>query len=342
VIDRPLTERQERILRYVVEAFIADGQPVGSKTLVARGVVDAAPSTVRAELAALEDRGMLDHPHTSAGRVPTDTGYRRYVETLLRAPLAATRLPVDFSLAHRELDTALGATADALARMTNLLAVVSAPSLGTTVIRHVELLRLQPTVVMAVVITSTGGVAKRLFVFDQSVDTGLVDWATEYLEEMVVGQSPGALILRRRFADPGHGQAERAFLETIAPLFIDLAGEGDGSIHLGGTASLLAELQARDVEAVRDVVRALEDRLELLAMLREAVDADRLSVRVGDELVAPALRSLALVSAPYGVGNRSLGTVTVVGPTRMDYGVAIRSVRGAAAALSEFVEEIYG
>jgi heat-inducible transcriptional repressor len=338
--DRPITPRQELILQRVVEAYVAGGQPVGSKTLVAAGAILASSSTVRYELAELEERGMLAHPHTSAGRVPTDSGYRYYAEMLLRSPQAPARLPVDLSLAHRELDEALRVTADALSQMTNLLAVVSAPSLETTVVRHVELLRLQPSVVMAVVITSTGGVAKRLFVFDETVDTGLVDWAASYLNETVTGLNLGARVLRQRLQSPELEPRERVFLEAVAPVFTELVAGGD-TLHVGGTASLLGELHARDLASVRDVVQALEERWELLRVLRDALEEDWLTIRIGAELDSPALRSLALVAANYGVANRKLGTVSLVGPTRMDYGTAIRSVRGAAQALSAFVEELY-
>jgi heat-inducible transcriptional repressor len=225
--------------------------------------------------------------------------------------------------------------------MANLLALVSAPSLETTVVRHVELLRLQPCVVMAVVITSTGGVAKRLFVFDEPVDPGLVDWAATYLNETVTGLSLGARLLRQRLTTPDAAARERGFLETIAPVFTELV-EPRAGLYIGGTAALLSVLQSRDVESVREVVQALEERWELLRVLRDARDGGWLTIRIGEELSSPALHPLAFVAAGYGVANRKLGTVSLVGPTRMDYGAAIRSVRGAAAALSEFVEELYG
>jgi heat-inducible transcriptional repressor len=318
------------LLRLVVEMHIASGQPVGSKTLVQAGLVDASPSTVRAELAELEERG-----------VPTEVGYRRYTSELVRSGVPAEPLPVDLSGARHELDTALRATTEALASMTQLLAAVSAPSLGTTVVRHVELLRLQPNVVMAVVITATGGVAKRLFVFDGPVDAGLVEWATTYFAETVMGRRLGARQLQARLIDSSLPAAERAFLERLAPVFTEATDDGPGGLVMGGTASLLAELRRRDVETIRDVVAALEERIDLLAVLRGALDGERITVRIGDELSAPALRPLALVTASYGLANRPLGTVSVLGPTRMDYAVALRSVRGAALALSEFVEELY-
>jgi heat-inducible transcriptional repressor len=147
-------------------------------------------------------------------------------------------------------------------------------------------------------------------------------------------------VLRQRLQSPELHPRERAFLEAVAPVFTELVSGGD-TLHVGGAASLLGELHARDLASVRDVVQTLEERWELLRVLRDALEEDWLTIRIGAELDSPALRQLALVAANYGVANRKLGTVSLVGPTRMDYGVAIRSVRGAAQALSEFVEELY-
>ncbi len=176
----PLTARQEEILARVVETHVSTGSPVGSKTLVEKEGVGASPSTVRYELSVLEEQGLLTHPHTSAGRVPTDLGYRYYVDRLLeRLGPRRADLHLELSEATREVDTALRATTDALAQVTHLLALVSAPPLETTIVRHVEVLRLQPQLVMVVVITSTGGVTKRVFAFSEPVDPGLADWAHE-------------------------------------------------------------------------------------------------------------------------------------------------------------------
>ena len=182
-----LTPRQQLILARVVEAYIATGIPVGSKALVARAGLGVSSSTVRNELAVLEEQGLLTHPHTSAGRVPTDTGYRFFVDRLLAElePRPAD-LELDLSGMESQVDSALRVTTEALAELTHLLALVSAPPLETTIVRHVEVLLLQAHVVMVVVITSTGGVTKRLLTFDQPVDSGLAEWAGQYLNETVV------------------------------------------------------------------------------------------------------------------------------------------------------------
>ncbi len=174
-----LSPRQERILCKVVDDYLRTGQPVASRSIVADGDLDCGPSTVRNELALLEEYGLLAHPHVSAGRVPTDAGHRYVVDRLLssgHARYGATQR-LELSLIRREVEEAMRTTTETLSQMTNLLAVVSAPSMNTATIRHVEVLALQPQVVLVVIITSAGNVSKLFATFDRAVDPGLVAWA---------------------------------------------------------------------------------------------------------------------------------------------------------------------
>lgn len=322
----------------VVEAHAATGQPVGSKALAANDEVVYGSSTIRNELATLEEHGLLAHPHTSAGRVPTDSGYRFYVDRLLPdAPAPALGL----SLVRHELDEAMRATTAALSQVTDLLAIVSAPPIQSTTIRRVELLLLQPQVVMVVVITSTGGVSKRLLTFDAPVDSGVVDWAGEYLNEQLVGLGLGARMLAGRLADPGLDPTERAFVEALRPAFTELAVTAEDSLYVDGAARLMSEYRFQEVPQINQLLELLERRAALLGLLSAALDQRDLYVRIGAENDVPALRSLSLVAANYGLPQRNLGTVSVIGPMRMDYATAISSVREAAGALSRFVEEVY-
>jgi heat-inducible transcriptional repressor len=337
-----LTARQREILTRVVEEYVASGQPVGSRTLVERAGIVVSPSTVRGDLAELESLGLLTHPHTSAGRVPTEQGYRLYAASLLeRAEPRPIAFQLDLTGVRAEIEGALQATTEMLSQVTRLLALVSAPPLETTIVRHIEVLLLQPQVVMVVVITSTGGVAKRSFVFDRPVDPGLVDWAGEYLNERVAGLQLGARTIGQRFADPSLGQREREFLATLRPAFTDLLAAGEQRVFVGGAATLLDEARGDELEAARRLLAAVERRAALLELLGAALGPRRSFVRVGDELGSEALRDLSLVGATYGLTNRSLGAVSLVGPLRMDYDKAIRSVRAAASELSRFVEEVY-
>jgi heat-inducible transcriptional repressor len=338
-----LTPRQELILRKLVEAHTATGEPVGSKTLAADPDLDFGASTIRHELAMLEEHGLLKHPHTSAGRVPTDSGHRFYVDRLLGSQDVIPReRGLDLQLVRREVDEAMRATTETLSQVTNLLAIVSAPPIDTATIRHVEVLLLQPQVLMVVVITSTGGVTKRVFTFDSPVDPGLATWAGEFLDERLTGVGLGARMLHLRLTDPSLGRTERAFLEHISPVFTDLAETAEDTLYVDGTARLIGEHRVQDLAQINELMHMLERRATLLGLLRAALQEPDVLVRIGSENQAPALQSLAIVGAGYGLPARKLGTVSVIGPVRMDYARAIRSVREAAFELSRFIEDVYG
>jgi heat-inducible transcriptional repressor len=333
-----LTERQELVLRRLVQEYLDAGAPVGSKALSA--AFEWGPSTIRHELATLEELGLLAHPHTSAGRVPTEAGYRYFVDRLL--PETSSGPPLSLSLVRRELDEAMRVTSEALSQVTNLLAIVTAPPIETSTIRHVEVLALQPQVLMVVVITSTGGVTKRMFTFQRPVDTGLADWAASYLNERLVGLGLGARILHQRLHDPGLSATETAFLDALAPVFTDLEESAMATLYVEGTGKLLTTGRVGDVSELNQLMEMLERRVTVLGFLRSALSAGHpLAVRIGAENEVPALRSLALVAASYGLPQRTLGAVSVIGPLRMNYGAVIGAVREAAAQLSMFVEEVY-
>src|SRR6185437_41664 len=249
-----LTTRQAEVLRTVVEAHVEVGQPVGSKWLVEHADLPWKPSTIRAELAKLEELGLLQHPHTSAGRVPTDSGYRYYVDELLEGgKLPVPRQEFRLTAMRREVEETLRATTEQLSQITNMLAIVSAPPLGTTTIRHIEVLLLQPQVAMVVVITSTGGVTKRVVSYDQPVDAGLIDWAGEYLNEALGGMALGARMIPAKLADPGLGRAERDFLSTLAPAFTELEDTAADTLYVEGAARLLSEDRVQELSQIDDL-----------------------------------------------------------------------------------------
>jgi heat-inducible transcriptional repressor len=337
-----LTPRQEEILARIVEEYIASGAPVGSKALVQRTPLAVSASTVRYELAVLEEHGLLTHPHTSAGRVPTDQGYRFFVDRLLeRLGPRPSELELDLSAVQSQVDSALRTTTEALAHVTHLLALVSAPPLEATTVRRVELLLLQPDLVMVVVITSTGGVTKRLVTFTEPVDTGLSEWAGQYLNERIAGLQLGARLLRSRFEDADLTEREREFLASLRPAFTNVLEAEEQTLYVGGAAWLLDEFRADDLQGYRRLLEVLEQRAALLDLMRASLVSKRPFARVGSEFEDPDLTTVSLVGAPYGLRHRNLGTVSLLGPMRMDYVKAIDAVRSAAHELSRFVEELY-
>ncbi len=338
----PLTARQEVVLRTVIEEYIASGAPVGSKYLSEHFALGVAASTIRNDLADLEDMGMLAHPHTSAGRIPTDVGYRRYVDAVANErPEAPPALALERDRARSEIDDALRETAEALSRVTKLLAVISAPAVTTSTVRHIEILRLQPRLVMVVVITTSGQVTKRVFDFVAPVDEGLAEFARVYLNEQLVGAQLGTRRVAAVFESLDLRPKERAFLEVLLPAFETGGMDDVDGLHLGGTSRLLDNLTRAGVGHLNEVLEMLEQRYNLLELLAGALREDGVYLRIGHELALPFLQQCSLVAANYGVANRNLGTVSVLGPTRMDYQRVIATVRATADGLSAYLEDIW-
>jgi heat-inducible transcriptional repressor len=337
-----LSPRQERILCKVVEDYLRTGQPVASRSIAAGPDLDCGPSTVRNELALLEEHGLLAHPHVSAGRVPTDAGQRYVVDRMLSSGQGlAVERRLELSLIRLEVEEAMRTTTETLSQMTNLLAVVSAPSLNTATVRRIEVLALQPQVMLVVIITSAGNVSKMFATFERAVDPGLVAWAGEYLNERLVGLELGARMLQQRLLEPSLSPTELAFLGRFAPAFGDLVSEGEDSLFVEGTARLFEAGQIEDTTRVNELIDLLERRVALLRVLRAALAEPGVYVRIGRENELPAMHSLALVATGYGMARRKLGTVSLIGPVRMDYAGAIATVREAAHQLSRFVEDAY-
>ena len=347
-----LTERQRTILNTVTARYIGTGIPVSSKEVATVTGLGVSSSTVRNEFALLEEQGYLTHPHTSAGRIPTDLGYREFVDYLMsemptrleassKGKAGVVRSVLSEDLAG-EIDTALRQATEAMARATNLLALAMAPRVSGARLCHVELLRLHAEQLMYVFIVSTGAVLKGVVEWPRPVDPGLVDWARTYLNESLADQPLTARLVRRTLENPELSSREAEFLQMLRSAFQRLVDEHyEEELYVGGASRLLAESRPQDMASLRDLLSLLEERYQLLQVLRAALTASSVVVRIGKEHETAALRPFSVVAASYGLPQRRLGTISLVGPKRMDYKQAIATVRETASILSDLVGERY-
>jgi heat-inducible transcriptional repressor len=343
-----LTERQQTILNAVTERYIGTGSPVPSKELAVAAGLNVSSSTVRNEFALLEEKGYLTHPHTSAGRIPTDLGYREFVDHLMSGATSRSAIhpralgtvsPEDLA---GEVDTALRQVTDAMSRATNLLALALAPRVSGARLCHVELLTLHPSQLMYVFIVSSGGVMKGAIDWPRPIDRGLLEWARTYLNETLNDQTLTSRLIRRALDNPDLSPRESGFLQILAPAFEKLVDDQyQEELFVGGASRLLASPRLQDVSSLHDLLSLLEERFLLLRVLRAALGTGTVVVRIGSEHEATALRPFSVVAASYGLPQRRLGTVSLVGPTRMDYETAIATVRETAQLLSGLVGERY-
>jgi heat-inducible transcriptional repressor len=261
---------------------------------------------------------------------------------LLQAPAAETPVDLELSRLRREVDEAMRETTTALAQVTDLVAMATAPppNLGAT-IHRVEVLQLAPRKIVVIGIASTGDVARRIFEFDRPVDPGLVTWASSYLNESLSGLGVGARMISGRLSDPELSRIEAEFVATLGSAFTELGPEAGADLYMDGASRLLSDAHIADLPRADELMTALERRADVLEMLRSSLDQRSVFLWIGDENPQPGLRSVSVVGANYGLGHRNLGAVGVVGPRRMDYATAIASVQIAARELSRYFETVY-
>jgi len=333
-------ERRFAVLRAIVADYVSTQEPVGSKAIVDRHGLGVSSATVRNDMAVLEEDGYIAQPHTSAGRIPTDKGYRRFVDRLSQVkPLsAAERKAIQkFLGGAMDLDDVLRRSVRLLAQLTQQVAVVQYPPLTRSTVRHVELIALTPARLMLVLITDSGRVDQRM------VDLG------EVLSEEAVSRIRGMLntaMVGRRLSDASVLVAElpdaapselRGPVTTLAMVLIDaLVEHPEERLMLGGTANLTRNV-ADFPGSLRQVLEALEEQVVVLKLLASAHIPGTVRVSIGEENEAEDLRSTSVVSIGYGPGEMLLGGMGVVGPTRMDYPGAIASVHAVARYVGEIL-----
>jgi len=331
-----LDDRKAAVLRAVVEEYIETAQPVGSGHVAGRPDVGVSPATVRNEMAALERDGYLAQPHTSAGRVPTDKGYRFFVDQLTRlGPLGPSeRLQVKefFAQAHGELEQMLHDTSRLLSELTSYAAVVVGPPAEAATIRSVQLVGLSPRVALAVTVLSNGAVHKHTFEWNEDVGEERLGAATARLSGVLVGST-----MRSAQPPPPSGDALLdSMVDQVATALRAAVSEESDQVFVGGTARMAAAFDA--VETVRSVLDTLEHQYVVVSLLRDVVDRG-LSVAIGSEHGFQPLAECAVIVAPYGRQGERSGTIGVLGPTRMNYPQALAAVAVVSQRLGSRLDE---
>ncbi len=340
-----LGERRASILRAIVTHYVTSGEPVGSKTLVERYRLGVSPATVRNEMGALEEAGYIFQPHTSAGRVPTDAGYRYFVDTGIppfKLPAnEARKVQRFFGEPRYELEDALRQTAALLSGITDHAAVVFAPALERSVVRHVELVPLAGHRAMVVLVTNTGRVENHIIGVSESADEVQLQRAAEMLNRLIVDE-PLEKAAEKIAASLERFPAEQrqVAVSVCASLQGDLNQHEAQRMFLDGASNIVHEEKFADLETVRQVIGALEHRRLLLETLADALSTSQVSVRIGSENSLEEMRSCSVITASYGIEDQPLGSLGVVGPTRMDYRRTIAAVHEVASNLGRMLSSL--
>lgn len=344
-------DRKLAVLRAIVEDYVATEEPVGSKALVERHGLGVSPATVRNDMAALEDEGYIAQPHTSAGRVPTDKGYRLFVDrlTTVKPMSAAEKRAISTFLDEAvDLDDVVHRSVRMLSQLTRQVAVVQYPTLSRSTVRHVDVIALSETRLLLVLILSTGRVEQRLAEVDRPVtEEQLGDLRSRVLRATVgevIADAASALQGLAGPSDPPADERADEPTDTLTPVVVEALCDAmsdhrsDERVAVGGAANLARFGDSFD-SAVRPLLEALEEHVVLLKLLGEAHTGDAVTVRIGHEGPYQELSATSVVASGYGPGDDPLATLGVVGPTRMDYPGSMAAVRAVARYVSRILDE---
>jgi heat-inducible transcriptional repressor len=338
-----LRPRDLRVLRSVIDAHISTGEPVASGAVSRRRRVDLSPASVRAVMAELERRGLLVQPHTSAGRVPTDSAYRVYVDRLMpRTSMkqeGARRIDAALVRHRGEVTDLLGEASRQLSRFSHQVGLVLAPDIERTVIDRLEFVRLAAGRIMAILVDRSGVVQNRVVEPAEDVEQPELDRIGRYLTDELGGRTlpeVRAELLRRM-------SEERATYDRLMRRSLELgrravdAPDSGGDVFVEGASNLLDSPEFSDVERMRDLLRTLEEKHRLVDLLGRLLQSEGVQVVIGEENPVAALAGCSLVASAYGADDRVMGTVGVVGPTRMEYSKAVALVGYLSSALSRML-----
>ncbi len=336
-----LSDRRQRVLSALIEEYVARAMPVGSRTLTERYHLGVSSATVRNDLSALEDAGFITQPHTSAGRIPTDAGYREFVDELLSSELFNEAsspyqdIIDDLRKSSSELDALLEKTSEAMARLTDCLSIVVAPSVLSSHIRQLSLISLSNYRALIVLVVEDGQVLNRQVSFSEEVTADDLAHVQKILGNLIVGKSI------REFKETFDAQESKNLHEPLVQLILDevFACVQDSNLahaHRLGMSSLMKKPEFRTSSSLLPIMEVLEDNTVLFHVFDDAENngSNQILVRIGEENAADALSGVSVVASSYDRGEGE-GIVAIIGPTRMDYSRVIRAVRTAERILHE-------
>lgn len=336
--------RKMRILQAITDDYITTAEPVGSRTIARKYGLGVSPATIRNEMSDLEELGYLEQPHTSAGRVPSDKGYRFYVDFLMDPAEISQEvrdwLREEVAARHRAMEQMIHRAARLLSVLTHYTSVVMAPRTSKTVVRRLHLTPLDETNVLAVVVTEPGFVENHVIELPTPLDEPAVEDLEERLNQLLVGKSLSEMTqgLLSSVRDELH--SKRLYDETVELLMKSLSSGDEERVYFDGTLHLFEQPEFRDVERAKALLGFLEHEDALSSMLSELSRRSGTQVTIGQEHPRAEMHECSMVTATYRVGQTVVGTVGVLGPTRMDYAKVVSAVGALADSLSEVLTQM--
>jgi heat-inducible transcriptional repressor len=336
-----LDERKRLVLRAIIDSYIETAEPVGSRTIARKHDLGVSPATIRNEMADLEETGYLQQPHVSAGRVPSDKGYRFYVDALMEPyvfpGMELQKLHEEISSVQLSPERSIHEAARLLALLTQSVSLIVAPSTDQLVFKHLQLAALEDTGILVTLVLHPGIVKNRLIRTKRDYSPEQIADLSTALNQKLKGityRELGPTIFTEVIRD--FEEIGRALVEIILQGLAEDKGE---QIYASGTVNILSQPEFRDVDRAIALFEALEQKEHLLNLLGRAAKSSGVQVAIGHENVSSAMQSCSLVTCTYYVGNDVVGTIGVIGPTRMDYARVMAAVDVVSRSLSTLLTE---
>ena len=336
--NHPLDARARQLLRALIARYIADGQPVGSRTLAKASGLDVSPATIRNIMSDLEEFGLVSAPHTSAGRVPTSQGYRVFVDSLLEVrPLdepALDRMRSELPTDATTPDLLSSATS-LLSEMTHFVGVVSVPNREEFPFRHIDFVPLDGNRVLVILVFTDSQVQNRVIATQHAYSPSELEQIANYLNANFSGMRIDEIRARllREMQDEGT-RLNRMLSAAVEVAQQAFQGSAGNDMLVAGQTNLMGKQEVSDVDRLRELFEAFQRKRDLLQLLERCASAEGVRLFIGEESGFAALDTYSLITAPYGVGGRVLGVLGVIGPTRMAYERVIPVVQATAGIIS--------
>lgn len=340
-----LDPRKKKILKVITDDYIASAEPVGSRTIARRYDLGLSPATIRNEMADLEESGFLEQPHTSAGRIPSEQGYRYYVDTLMSLRQLSNeeieRMHLELDTHQRELEKIIQQTSKLLVQMTQYPSLVLSPQMETAIFRHIQLVRLSESTILVLIVTDTGYVENKVIEFEGGISDLELDRISSVLNQKLRGIS--LKDLRSSLLKEIHAELimhQEFFDEAVKLLVKAIAGNSSKErVYIDGATKILAQPEFAEIEKFKPLMDALDEEERLYKILSQSVDRGA-QVKIGNENKSLGLSDCSVVTASYEIAGRVVGVIGVLGPTRMDYAKVVPIVENIADILSELLTQM--
>lgn len=339
-----LTERQKMILSVIVDDYIRSAEPVGSRSISKRGDVGFSPATIRNEMSDLEELGYLEQPHTSAGRVPSHKGYRYYVDHLLKQGALSkydmSVLKSFFAEKLHEVEQIIQQVAGVMSGLTNYTSIVLGPEVLSTTLKRLQIIPLNEKSAVAIIVSSTGQVENKVFSIPEGMSMGELEKFVNVLNAKL--ENVPLLHLKAKLYNEISDELSKYVngYENLLNVFEHVVEDDSGDrIYLSGATNMLTQPEFKDVEKVKSILDLLEETPTLVKLFSDAPAG--IQVRIGNENSMKAINNCSLITATYSIDGKALGTIGILGPTRMEYGKVINLLDHLTKDLGSILQQWY-